>query len=66
MVYSAHSMLKEYYTFEEINWMPIKSVLQEIEYFKPKMKEIARAQETKKLEMELMGKQNQKRPNNRR
>lgn len=46
--------------------MPIRSLLQEIDYFKPKLREIAKAQEVKRMETELMGKHGQKQPKNRR
>lgn len=60
LAYNAHVMLKEYYTFDEITWMPIGGLFREINNFKPKMREIARRQEQARLQAELEGKRKQK------
>lgn len=62
MQYNAHTFLNEYYTFEELGQMPLKDLVEVIEYFKPKFREIAQRQEAEKLKMELAGKRNKKRP----
>lgn len=62
MQYNAHTFLNEYYTFDEIGQMPLKDLVATIEYFKPKMKEIAQRQEAERMKMELAGKKNSRRP----
>ena len=55
-------MLKDYYTFEDISWIPIKDLLALIEYFKPKMREIASRQAKDSLMLEMQGKKGQIKP----
>lgn len=62
MVYNSHTVLRDYWTYEEINQMPLRDVIAEVEYFTPKLKEIARQQEADRLKAELAGKRNMKRP----
>lgn len=61
LAYNAYSMLKEFYTYEEITWMPIRGLFDEIDKFHPKLKEIARRQEEARLKAELEGKKNNQR-----
>lgn len=65
MVYNAYSMLKDYYSYEQIYHMPLRDLFSNIEYFKPKLKEIARQQEAARLEAELTGKRNNRSPGGR-
>ena len=60
LVDNAYSMLKEYFTFEDLYWMPIKNLLYWIHYFRPKFEKIARRQENERLKMELEGKRQNK------
>lgn len=62
LVYNAHTVLKDYYSYEQLNAMPIRDVLENINYFTPKLKEIARQQEADRLKAELAGKQNMIKP----
>lgn len=62
LIYNAHTMLKDYYTYEDLNAIPIKDLFSLIEYFKPKLQEIYRRQQQSALEMELQGKKGQLRP----
>ena len=66
LAYNAHGMLKDYYTYEEITMMPLSGLFTLIEYFRPKLREIARQQQSKALELELTGKNRQMNPNGRR
>ena len=56
LAYSAYNLLKEYYTYQEIQSMPMRNLFGEIEKFKPKFQEIARQQEMARLNAELDGK----------
>ncbi|MCM1295174.1 MAG: hypothetical protein NC311_06505 [Muribaculaceae bacterium] len=60
-MYNAHSMMKDFWTYEDILCMPIKSLLKEVKYFTPKLREIAKQQEAARVKAELEGKQRQKR-----
>ena len=62
MVYNAHSMLKDYYTYEDISWIPIRDLLALIEYFKPKLREIANRQAKDTLMLEMQGRKGQMKP----
>lgn len=62
MAYNAHSVLRDYYTYEEIGAMPIHGLLSLVNYFTPKLREIARQQHARQLEAELTGKRNQRKP----
>ena len=66
MVYNAHAMMKDYYTYEDIRKIPLKHLLDLIDYFKPKLREIERQQQQNALKMELIGKRDQMKPNGRR
>lgn len=56
LVYNAHASLREYYTYEELNNMPIRYLIAEVEYITPKLQEIARRQEQDRLRAEMTGK----------
>lgn len=62
MVYNAHTVLKDYWSYEDIYNMPLRDVINEVNYFMPKLREIARRQERDRLEAELSGKKNMKQP----
>lgn len=66
MVYNAHSILKDYWSYDEIYHMPLRNIIEEINYFMPKLKEIAKRQEAEQLKAELAGKRNMKQPGGRR
>ena len=46
-------MLKEYNTYDELSWMPIKDLMDRIGFFQPKFQEIARRQSQERLQAEL-------------
>lgn len=52
-------MLREYYSYEEITWIPIRSLMGKIDEFKPRLQEIAKRQEQERLKAELEGKRRQ-------
>lgn len=62
MVYNAHTVLRDYYTYEEILWMPLRDVMAKVKFFTPKLKEIARYQEGERLKAEMTGTANQRKP----
>lgn len=62
MVFNAHSVLKDYWSYEELSYMPIRDIIDEVNYFTPKLRQIAKQQETVRLQAELAGKQNMKQP----
>ena len=62
MVFNAHSVLKDYWSYEELSYMPIRDIIDEVNYFTPKLRQIAKQQETTRLQAELAGKQNMKQP----
>lgn len=62
LVYNAHGMLKDYYSYEEISYMPLKDLFRIVEYFRPKLQEIARRQSEQQLELELQGKKGMVKP----
>ena len=66
LVYNAHSMLRDYYAYEDISMIPIRDLLGIIDYFKPKLAEIAKRQQNDMLQMELQGKRGQLKPGGRR
>ena len=49
-------MLKDYFSWEELTWMPIKDLMGWINFFQPKFQEIAKRQQQERLEAELMQK----------
>lgn len=62
MWYNSHALMKEYYTYEDIGRVPIRDLINEINYFTPKAKEIMRRQEQARLESELTGKKKMNMP----
>lgn len=62
MVFNAHSVLKDYWSYEELSYMPLRDIIDEVNYFTPKLRQIAKQQETARLQAELAGKQNMKQP----
>ena len=62
MIYNAHSVLRDYWSYDEIANMPLRDVISETEYFTPKLREIARRQQNEQLHAELAGKRNMKKP----
>jgi len=58
-------MLKDYNSWEELTWMPIKDLLDRIQFFQPKFKEIADRQAKERLEAELAQKRMARPSNNR-
>lgn len=55
LVDNAYNMLKTYYTYDDLMWMPIRDLLRKIRYWKPKFDRIARQQEEERLKMQLEG-----------
>ena len=55
-------MLKDYYTYDELLKMPLKKLIEEIELFSPRFKEIAKRQQQERLKAELENKRNANRP----
>lgn len=49
-------MLQEAWSYQELYSMPIRDLLNEINYIAPKLKEIARQREANRLTDELSGK----------
>ena len=66
MVYNAHSVMRDYWSYDEILHMPLRNIIEEINYFMPKLKEIAKRQEEERVKAELAGKRNMKQPGGRR
>lgn len=62
MAYNSHTLLRDFWSYDQIFYMPIRDMIAEVEYFTPKLKEIARRQEADRLQMELTGKRNAKQP----
>ena len=62
IVFNAHSVLRDFRSYEDISKTPLRNVIEEIEYFTPKLKEIARQQEADRLKAELAGKRNMVKP----
>lgn len=54
--------MKDYWSYEDLLWMPLRDCIENVEYFMPKMKEIARQQEAERLKSELTGKRNGMKP----
>lgn len=50
--------MKDYWDYNSLYWMPLRDCIEQVEYFMPKMKEIARQQEAERLKSELTGKRN--------
>lgn len=58
-------MLKDYNSWEELSWMPIKDLMDRINFFQPKFQEIAKRQAQERLEAELTQKRMNRVQNNR-
>ena len=54
--------LKDYYSYEQIMYMPMRAILSELDFMRPKLREIARMQANSAIVGELTGKKNQVRP----
>ena len=57
MIYNAHALMKEYYTYDELFEMPLGDLFDELDFFAKKAKEIAQRQAREQAERELTGKQ---------
>jgi len=66
MVYNAHTILKDYHSYDDIMSTPLRDIIDDIEYFTPKLKEITRRQEADRLRAEFSGKANMVKPGGRR
>lgn len=60
--YNTYTMLKDYYTFEEIGQFPLRYLFDQLKYFEPKLKEIAEMQRQEQLKSELTGQKNRNGP----
>ena len=65
MVYNAHTLLKDFWSYDEIYHMPLRDVIDNVEFFKPKLQEIARQREAETLKNELTGRGKPKKPGGR-
>lgn len=66
MAINAHQILSEYFTFDDLYTMPIYQLLDHVNTFLPRMREIARRKQAKQFENELAGKKNHLKPGGRR
>ena len=57
LIYNAHTMLKDYYSYQELQWMPLRNLIDKVAEFKPRFQEIARRQQSEMLSQQLFGKQ---------
>lgn len=62
MVYNAHTALRDYWSYEQLGYMPIRDLMDQLDFFLPKLKEISNRQANDRLQAELTGKANQVRP----
>lgn len=62
MVYNTHAALKDYWSYEQLGYMPIRDLLDQLEFFTPKLKEIANRQYNERMKAELTGKSNNVQP----
>lgn len=62
MIYNAHALMRDYYTYDELMDMPLGHLFDEIDFFAKKAKEIADRQAKDKIENELSGRSGGKRP----
>ena len=58
LAYNAHAMMKEYFTYDDIQAMSLRDLFSLLEYFKPKIQEIIKQQQSAQLKAELTGKKN--------
>lgn len=62
MVYNSYTILRDFFDMEALRMTPLKDLIAQVNYYTPKLKEIARQQESDRLKAELAGKQNMVRP----
>lgn len=62
MVYNTHVALKDYWSYEQLGYMPIRDLTDQLDFFMPKLKEIANRQANNRVQAELTGKTNQVQP----
>lgn len=55
MVYNAHTALREFYPYESLYYMPIKNLMEEVEFITPKLNEIMRRQQADRMKAEMTG-----------
>lgn len=60
LAYNTFNASRDYWSFDEITWMPIMGLLDWIDYISPKLKEEMKKREADKLKQELTGKRQQK------
>ena len=56
LVFNIHQMLKDYFTYDELMWMPLRNLYSQVDEFKPRFKRIAAEQERMRIDQELKGK----------
>lgn len=56
LAYNTFNASRDYWSYDEITWMPIKGLLNWIEYLTPKLKAEIKKQEADRLKQELTGK----------
>nr|DAO98248.1 MAG TPA: hypothetical protein [Bacteriophage sp.] len=64
MIYNAHTLMKDFWSYNDLYWMPLRDCIEQVEEFMPRMKEIARQQEAERLKSEFTGQKNGMRPMN--
>ena len=57
---NAFRLLNEYFSFDDLMAMPLRDLIDYIEYFSPKMKRIAEEREERRVKAELENKRRQK------
>lgn len=56
LVYNAHTMLKDYFSYEDIQHMTLRRVMDLLAEFKPRFREIAKRQHQQQLQQQMEGK----------
>lgn len=56
LVFNIHQMLREYFSYEDLMWMPLRNLFAQVDEFKPRFKRIAAEREKMQVEQELKGK----------
>ena len=59
MVYNAHAIMRDYFTYEDILEMPLGKLFDQLDFFGKKTAEIAKRQADEKLKAELTGRRQQ-------
>ena len=54
LAYNVHSASREYFSYSEITMIPVRNLLRWVDFLTPKLKEIAKRQETDKIKNALM------------